>query len=183
MIYLPNKFERYLASLRNYLQNRSLKYGITPHILENMRKIYTAEALLCGDFIEPVDIGKLSSQILSAVYIKSIEKNLPFEFKIDCKGNVLINKKLYTALLLNLCKKAEKITLISLNGQILIKARNANKKTAFSLSKALGGIIFFERKLKSFIIILSPTATDKKAENNIYFDLNNPFCEVNYFIY
>lgn len=183
MIYLPNKLERYTSTLRNYLQNRALKEGITPKILENMRKIYIAEALLFDSYEQPINISLLSSQILSAVYIKKTEKNIPFEFKVKLNGNFITNKKLYTALLLNICKDSQKVSLFLLNGKIAIKATNANKKIIIPLTKKLKGIAFFEKKSKDFIIILKLTATGKKAEKNIYLDLQDPFSPINFFIF
>lgn len=182
MIYLPNKFERYTASLRNYLQKQSLKYGVTPKILENMRKIYIAEAILYNYIKEPTDLLSLSSEILTAVYIKKCDKNLPFEFKIKIKGNFLISKKLYTSLILTLCQNAKKILIFSKNGKILIKAFGTEKKDFLPLAKVICASTFFELKSSTVLIVLDSIYTDKKEDDSIPNYTTDPFSVVNFFV-
>ncbi len=186
MIFLPNNFERYTAALRNLIQLFVIKNGIKPKYLDSLRKIYQAEALFSRDAEIPTDICNFLSHLLTAVYIKKSESGIPFYFKINIRGNFLLNQKPYTALILSVCQNAYKIEIFELNGKLAIKAITPKTKHSHRLVKNLDGCVYFERVTNTSLTLLPLIATDKKAilckPNNTEEYLLNPFSEVNIYL-
>lgn len=184
MIFLPNKFERYTAALRNLVHISAIKKGKNQNMLKNMQKIFVAEAIFSKDYVSPINLGKLASQLLTAVYIKKAEKNLSFEFSNRLYGNYMLNPKLFTALLLTLCKDCEKIFLSTQNGKLVIKTVGFKVKNSLSTVKAMKGCMLYERFSKTAIFTFSFTATNKRETvcTHEYSRLSDPFSAVNIFI-
>ena len=183
MIFSTNKYERFCSALRNHLHKKAIKYGVLPNDIKNMRKIMIFEAIYCQKEAVPTDITEISSKLLTAVYINSLENSKHFSFKIAANGSFMIERKLYTCLLLSLCKNSRYIKISKIKERIIIKAENI-KKESLCIAKAMKGLILFERKTKSSLIILSPTATDKEPLpcNLDLQELYNPFSAVNVFL-
>ena len=182
MIYLPNFFERYTASLRNVIHLSVAKNGLMPKHLENMRKIFIIEALLCPDFEEPTDIAEFTSKLLSAVYINKLAKGNSFEFDIRLNGRYMLNRKLYTALILNICRNSHKLSIYKKYEQIIIRAENCEKNSYNKIIKVMNSYSLFESKSKTALIVLNYTATNKKSKPPIIESSYNPFSPVNLFI-
>ena len=183
---MPNNFERYTAALRNLIQLFVIKNGIKPKYLDSLRKIYQAEALFSRDAEIPTDICNFLSHLLTAVYIKKSESGIPFYFNIRINGNFLLSPKIYTALILSICRNAESIEIYRQNGSIIIRAASENIKHSLKLIKKLKGCVYFERITNTALIVLPITATDKKTElckpNVLEEYLFNPFSAVNIYL-
>lgn len=158
MIFLPNKFELYTCILRNTMQTLIIKNGYKSKYLKNLMKIHRAEALFC-DNTEPINIKTFTDEILKAVFIKKTENEQGFGFRTSAIGTFLINKKLYTSLLLSLCRKTDRIKVDLLNEKILITASVENFD--LKIIKAIGGNHFFERKSKQLYILITAPKTNK----------------------
>ena len=165
MIFSPNKFELYCCLLRNTIQSLIIKNGYKEKYLKNLVIIHKFEALISQE-TEPINIKSFSLEILRAVYLKLIEKNSKFSFKITDTGVFLINKKLYTSLLLSLCQNSEQIEVGLYKEKILISAFNTKFKDISKFLFHLNAKYFFERKNKSLYILITAPKTDKKPENN-----------------
>ena len=165
MIFLPNKFELYCCVLRNTVQHLIIKNGYRDKYIKNLMKIHKAEALFSYEE-EPANIKDFSSEILKAVFLKLKEKNKSFHFRIQKTGIFLINKKLFSSLLLCLCRNAEKIEIGTLCGKIFIKAEKTDLIELKKLLKAINAEYFFERKNRKLLIIINATKTDKKPCGN-----------------
>ena len=93
MIFLPNKFERFLAALRITVQNDILKNGITKNNLKSLEKINIAEALFYKDFKEPVDIEKLSFSLFCSSLPLLLSQNKNPYFKINIYQHICWYRK------------------------------------------------------------------------------------------
>jgi len=182
LIILPNKYERYTAALRNSVQSSILKKGITLKHLKRLRKIYEAEAILGYKNIAPVNLSVFFNSLLLSAYIKLLQKDLPLDFFIEVYGNFLINRKLLTALLLNLCCITNKIKIYYEREKIVIECQTENKVKPVIL-KALKAVHFYEIKTKKYIIIISAEKTAKDSlKTEKEWDILNPFSPVNIYL-
>ncbi len=178
MIVLPNSFEKYLYNLRIYTSFSILKHGILPRHIENLKKIYLAEAYLFKNHTHPIDLRLLSFNLLCCV--KTVKK---FDFQLNINNTVLINARLYTALLLTLAKNTPFLKIEINNGIIFSgkgKIENIRKIIAY-----LHGCSFFDIKTMDYLIYipclktnLSPIPTvsqwellfDKFSVFNLFFN-------------
>ena len=158
MIFLPNKFELYTCILRNTMQTLIIKNGYKPKYLKNLMKIHRAEALFSNS-TEPINIKKFTDEILKAVFIKKTESEKGFGFRVSAIGTFLINKKLYTSLLLLLCQDTDRIKIDLLNDKILITV--SVESFDLNLINAIGATHFYERKTKQLYILITAPKTNK----------------------
>lgn len=179
MIYFPNKFEIYAASLRLLYQKFIFNHGVTKKYADKLKKIYEFECLTANDNIAPINLEKYSSQLFTAVILKK-----KFNYKINIKGNRLLDIKTYTSLLLNICFNTEYLEIVEICGNIVICGKiTLNKKTVL-LTKKLKGNILRERKTDTVYIKLNYPATNKKSADfeNAYYMLQNPLSPVNLYL-
>lgn len=159
MIILPNNLERYISALRIYISISILKEGLKPKHLENLRKLYTIEAVLNKNFSSAVNISDFCLNLLQAV--KDIKPS--FNFKIKSDGNYYINKKLFTVLLLTLCKEVENIKIETTKSHILITVPSKTKSSLFCLKK-LKGYFLCEIKSNRFLFLIPCQKTSEKPK-------------------
>lgn len=183
MIILPNKYERLASALRIFVHKNSLKNGVSEKQIKNMKKIIIFEALKCHKELLPVDVTEHASKLLSLIYIKKLQSSKAFSFTIKTKGTFMLNPRLFSCLILSLSENCDKITVSQKNERIIITAKNPNKES-LCLAKAYKGLIFFERKTKNLILVLSPDTTDKASIpcNLELVALFDPFSAVNVFV-
>ncbi len=153
MIYLPNRFEIYLNNLRFYNSLSILKHGLLLRHSVNLQKIYLAEAYLHRNFAECVNLRLLSFNLLCCV--KSAKS---FDFEIYINENIIINKKLYIALLLTLAKNTHFLKIELKNG-IIIKGKGEINNCR-KIINYLNGHSFFDIKTNSFLIFIPCENTD-----------------------
>jgi len=183
LIFLPNKFDIYCSALRNTMQNLILKNGYKKRYLCNLMKIHKAEALF-SSYPEPCNIEQLSSEVLKAVFLKHLQQNISFRFKINKTGTFIIDKKLFLSLLLTLCKFAEKIEIGITNERLFIKSNPSKKPSIKKQLKKLNARCFYETKSRTALIILAPPKTQKppiKTEKDWEYILN-PLSVVNIYL-
>ena len=181
MIFSPNKFELYTCILRNTMQALIIKNGYKPKYLKNLMKIHKAEALF-SDATEPIDIKSFADEILKSVFIKKTENQKGFGFRVSATGTFLINKKLFTSLLLCLCRDTDRIKLDLLNEKILITA--SVESFDLKIINSIGAIHFFERKTKQLYILITAQKTNKtptRTEKDWEYILN-PLSAVNVYL-
>ena len=179
MIYFPNKFEIYAASLRLLYQKFILNHGVTEKITEKFKKIYEFECLISKDEASPINLEKYSSQLFTAVILKK-----KFDYKINIKGNRMLDIKAYTSLLLNICLNTEYLKITEICGNVVICGKiSLNEKTVI-LTKKLKGIFFREIKTNTVYIKLGFPTTNKKSADfeNAYYMLQNPLSPVNLYL-
>ena len=179
MIYFPNKFEIYAASLRLLYQKFIFNHGVTKKYADKLKKIYEFECLTANDNIAPINLEKYSSQLFTAVILKK-----KFDYKINIKGNRLLDIKTYTSLLLNICFNAEYVEIAEICGNIVICGKIILNKKTVLLTKKLKGDILRERKTDTVYIKLNYPATNKKSAEfeNAYYMLQNPLSPVNLYL-
>lgn len=173
MIVLPNSFEKYLYNLRIYNSFSILKHNLLPRHLKNLKNIYLSEALLFKNHTEPTDLQLLSYNLLCCAKSR---KNLDFQIKI--KQKVMINQRLYIALLLLLSKSTAFLKLEYKNG-ITIKGKG-EIKNAQKVIYHLGGYSFFNLKTMNYLIYIPCPKTDLYPTQTIsqwelIFDKFSPF--------
>ena len=184
MIFLHNKKLIYPSLLRNYIQNSVIKNGFKYKHIENLRKIYNFEALFSEEII-PINLNNYLNILFTAILIRKKELKENFDFLIYFRNNCMINLKTFTALIMNLCSKAEFIKIYSFNGNLIIKTDKTITKHSLKLIKKLKGCAYYEIKTRKFFIKIPITATDKKTvsiNKNIEEYILNPFSIVNIFI-
>lgn len=183
MIFLPNKYERLCSALRIYVHKSTLKKGILPRHIKNMRKIIIFEALGCHKNSVPTDITELCSHLLSLIYLKKLKKGENFAFSIKADGRYMLNPHLFSCLILSLSENSDNIRILKRDEKIVIMAKTPKKESLY-IAKAIKGLILLERKTNEVLIVLAPTATDKEplpCGFNIE-ALSDPFSAVNVFI-
>ncbi len=167
MIFLPNKFEKFCAALRNHTQNCILKNGIQKKHLQRLRKIHYAEAIFSRSE-KPVIIAELSRFLVCACHIKRLENDEFLHFLILGDSRFIINEKAYTSLLLCLCQEASFIKIVLKKCGISIFC-NSLPDCTLKLIKALNGICLYEKKKKTAGIFIPAVLTDKKVCDNLYY--------------
>ncbi len=183
MIFLPNIFERYTAALRNFIHFSAMKKGVNRHHMRLLKKIYQAEALYNYNEILPIDIYRYSVSVLdSALILSSRHKN--YYYDIDFTGSFLINKRLYTALLLLLFSKNISFKAYTCQNRLIIRTDTAIPKRFKKIIFAMNGLILTSTLSKNQIIMLSASRTSKKP---IYTEsefelLANPFSPIHIFL-
>ena len=163
------------------MQTLIIKNGYKAKYLKNLMKIHRAEALL-SNATEPINIKEFTDEILKAVFIKKTENEQSFGFRVSATGNFLINKKLYTSLLLSLCCETDKVKVDLLNEKILITA--SVESFDLNLINAIGATHFYERKTKQLYILITAPKTNKtpKETEKDWEYILNPLSVVNIYL-
>lgn len=182
MTVLPNSFERYTFALRILTSLSILKHGLTQKHLRNLSKIYTAESFYRKDFTEATNIQKFSLNLLFAVAVIKFKQNKTFEFEVDVNKNFLINKNIFTVLILNLCKECEKIYISAKQNQITVSFKGNYKKSLSALKK-LKGFYFYSLKTGDGKIVIPAQETSQNSSNpiNEWGNIFDRFSPVNLF--
>lgn len=128
-------------------------------------KIHKAEALF-SNLCEPCNIGEYSFEVLKAVFLKRLEQNGDFRFKISQTGTFIINKKLFLSLILTLCKTTKKIEIGLAEERVFIKARQVQITDIQKYLKGINAKCFYEIKSGNALIILTLTKTQKMPTQN-----------------
>ena len=182
MIFLPNKFERYIAALRNTIQISALKHGIGERQKSALKKIYIAESVLTP-YLQPIDLKEYISNLILGVYTRLLSQNRQINPIIKVEGIFLINKKLFDCLILNICSVSDKIKIYTLKEKIIIRC-NANVKSLELMIRNINGSYLYELKSNSSIIVISAQRTEKtpnQTEREWEY-IENPFSSVNIFL-
>lgn len=181
MIFLPNKFEKFCAALRNYTQIGILKNGMEKKYLKRLRKIHYAEAVFLSTE-KPVEVALLSRILLSYCHIKRLRKNEVFHFLVLGNFKFILKERPYSALLLILSREVDFIKIVLKKSGISIFCNSLPKET-FKLIKTLGGIYLYEKKTKTAGIFIPAVLTDKEILDNSYYqNLKDELCPVNLYL-
>lgn len=122
MMFLPKAYERYLSALRLQLQKSLLRGGISEKKLRGLKCIMLCEAFI-PRFAEPVDIIPFTDSLLGAAIIALLKKGKRLRVELTGGGVLLINRRLFTALLLlaaENCPESGKITVCALSTEITV---------------------------------------------------------------
>lgn len=184
LIFLPNKFEKYAAGLRNLFQKLIIKNGISEQYLKNLAKIYEAEAIFIKQQDFPFDLENYLHELLTAIYLKKLIKNQDFEFNINVFGNKIFDKKSFSALILKICQQTNDIEIFEQNKKIVIKTKIKTTEKLLLLVKKFKGQIFCEKKTGNCLIILPFNSTQKTTRDfeDAHTLLQNPLSPVNSYL-
>ncbi len=182
MTNLPNNFERYTSALRILTSLFILKNGLNIKYLKNLSKIYTAESYFYKNQKQPLDIENFCYSIFYAVSIIKFKHFQNFDFKIHSQGNFLINKKLFTVFLLNLCLDCNEILVTTNQSHIEINFKGKYKKSLKALEK-LKGFYFYSLNQNYGKIVIPAVKTDRTSESfeSEWENIFNRFSAVNIF--
>ena len=86
MIYLPKAFERYISSLRLYVQMSVLRGGSNVKRLSQLKKIGLAEAFYLKEERSALDIIKLSNSVLGAAMIILLQRGIKISVILSGNG-------------------------------------------------------------------------------------------------
>lgn len=186
MIYLPKAFERYISSLRLYVQMSVLRGGSNVKRLSQLKKIGLAEAFYLKEERSALDIIKLSNSVLGAAMIILLQRGIKISVILSGNGVYLLNRRLYTALLTELAGGFEagenKIFIGIKNSRLTIKADGCRRSGLLCrLIRLLGGIYFSENAGKKLIISipLKKTQMEPEAVENEWCYIIDRFSPVN----
>ena len=188
MIFLPNSFERYAASLRLYLQISVLRDGEQTKHLKMLKRITRAEALYYKAESSPVDIIKLANSLLGAAIIVMLQRDKRLAASFSGRGVYLINKKLYTALLMELASLNTGNTEINIkadNSGVIIKASGYQRLGKLPIIiKAMKGTYFRHLNGNKLIINIpcEKTELDPQPVENEWCYILDRFSPVNVYL-
>ncbi len=151
MIFLPNAFERYFSALRLYVQISVLRGGNSRKRLNQLKKISLAEAFYYRNSVCALDINKFCGSLLGAAVIIMLQKNVKTSVSFSGGGVFLLNRKIFTALLMELAsnygEKNNKILIFSGAGTVTLQSEGFTlSATLERLVKAAGGFCLKENK-------------------------------------
>ncbi len=178
MIYFPKKVERLTASLRFLYQKFISINGIKNKYLKSLKKIYEFEAIAIED-IRPINPEKLCGEILTAVFLKR-----KINFLIDTENCYLINKKVFIALLLNICITTNYLEIIEIENRLVFKGKFKINYRANRLLKFLKVTVFKEIKSSVYYLLFNFPKTEKESEDfeQAYYLLQNPLSVINLYL-
>lgn len=185
MIFLPNKFEKYAAGLRNVFQNLILKNGIKPKYLVSLSKIYENEVIFSDLSDQPVNSKKFFSLLLFAIYYKKLALNKFIQFSCNTNGNYLLDKKAIAIFLLKIAQKSSFIEIFQKKGKFLIRTNFTDQSAIRRIAEKLEIITLKEIKNNIFLFILPLNKTEKEekdSEEN-FFSLQNPLSLINCYLF
>ncbi len=184
MIYFPNKFEKMTASLRSLYQKLIIKNGLKPTYIKSLQKIIEAEAMYKPTEPEPINLKLFLNEILTAVFLRKIILNRNFDYYFKIENSFLIDIKIFTNLLLQICSETEYIEIFEKRKMLIIKAFVPKTQKINLLTKKLNGYVLRELKENTLYLIFNFQITDKKARD--FEDANrllqNPLSYVNLYI-
>lgn len=185
MIYLPRPRERYLAALRLHIQKSVLRGEKN---LAQLKKIMLCEALLSKNDRSPLDITKYSDSLLGAAVIILLQRGRRLSVRLSGSGVFLINRRLFTSLLLTAadnCGKSGDIFISAEENGIIIKLKGITQSGIYkTLVSALGGVLLKTVGGESALIALPAERTARKSESfqNEWGLLLDGFSPVNVFL-
>ncbi len=161
MIILHNSFERYLSSLRNFVSTSIAKHGAEKRHFKNLKKIHFCEIILHKETVKCVDMNKLTCNLLNAAgYLKSNTR-----FNSNINGNFIINKELYSYLLLEIFKKSS-LLVFYCNNYLCIKFFGKSRELS-PIINALNAYTLYETKTDQCIIAIP---IKKSTEPSVYIE-------------
>ena len=181
MIFLPNNRERFCASLRNYIQRRTLTSAITSKQREILKKIYFIEAILKSGEEQPLAVGAFSKELLGALQIKRMENGEKLRFSVETDIVVLTDLKVLEILLVLIVENTSYIRIFSAKRRLVIETQSIDKGIISPLITALKGNSFYELKSgRNYIVIpASVTAKPSVKIKREWEYLQDPFSSVN----
>lgn len=188
MIYLPKPHERYLAAMRLYIQKSVLRGGNTEKRLLQLKKIMLCEAILSKGDKEPLNIQKYSDSLLGAAVIILLQRGKRLSVRLSGSGAFLINRRLFTSLLLTAadnCGKSGDIFILAEEKRIVIKFKGISISGIYkTLADALGGTLLKTVRGDRAIIALPAEKTSEKPRGfqNEWSQLLDRFSPVNVFL-
>ena len=183
-MFLPNKTERYLAALRETTSRFINKNGIKPKYLKMLKIIYETEAVLTEQNEKPIDISAAVHSLFTAVYLKKAAKTQKFEFSVNADGNYILDKKIFTVILLKICSLTEFIELFTSCGKIAVRFYGRAEKSTNRLLEKINATSLYECNTNCTVIVFNFTKTAKKTADfeGFYGHLENPFSAVNLYL-
>lgn len=169
MIFLPNRFERYLSALRIFVSFSILKHGLNKKHLKNLLKIYTAEALLYRKTVQPANTFKLINNLLNAA--KTFKPELNFTLCKIPDTRFLINKKIFSVLLLFIAKSVDFINISFVRDYLKI-TYSQNYKPPLYLINSLKAQFFSEIFTNNTAICIPIKET---VENSVYIESDTEY--------
>lgn len=178
MIFLPNAFERYFSALRLYVQISVLRGGNSRKRLNQLKKISLAEAFYYRNSVCALDINKFCGSLLGAAVIIMLQKNVKTSVSFSGGGVFLLNRKIFTAVLMELAsnygEKNNKILIFSGAGTVTLQSEGFTlSATLERLVKAAGGFCLKENKKKRSVIVLPAKKTAETPEC-----VENEWCQI-----
>lgn len=178
MIFLPNAFERYFSALRLYVQISVLRGGNSRKRLNQLKKISLAEAFYYRNSVCALDINKFCGSLLGAAVIIMLQKNVKTSVSFSGGGVFLLNRKIFTAVLMELAsnygEKNNKILIFSGAGTVTLQSEGFTlSATLERLVKAAGGFCLKENKKKRSVIVLPAKRTAETPEC-----VENEWCQI-----
>ena len=179
LIYYPNKFEIYTSSLRLVYQKLILKNGIKQKYLKSLRKIDEFEGVIFQNEPIPINVEDFCGELLTAVFLKK-----DFDYNINVSGNYILDKKIFTMLILSICVKTDFLTIFNFNQNIVLKGKFKCSSKILRLTEKLGGNVFSEVKTGTTFIRFDFPLTQKNTEDfeKAYYLLQNPLSKVNLYL-
>lgn len=188
MIYLPRPRERYLAALRLHIQKSCLRGKENSKHFAQLKKIMLCEALVSKNDKSPVDIPKYSDSLLGAAVIILLQSGRRLSVRLSGGGVFLINRRIFTALLLTLadsCSENGNIFIFSEGNRITVRLKGIRLCCLHkTLVNALEGVLLKAVNEDRVIISLPVRETNQKPESflNEWALLLDKFSPVNIFL-
>lgn len=178
MIYYPNKYERYSASLRLLYQRFIINNGIKLNYLNALKKLYEFEALFCAEAM-PINIEKLLVEIFTAVLIKK-----KFDYFMRINNSYFLEKKKLISLILNIASLTDYLEVAEIGNRLVVKGNFIINEKIILFTKSLEGMILKEAKTETIYLVFNFPVTKKETEDfeTAYHLLQNPLSVINLYL-
>ncbi len=163
-------------ALRLLYQKFILKNGIKPAYLISLKKINRIECFYNKTSPCPLDVEHFCYELFTAIFLKK-----KFDYFINITGNYLIDKKIFTILILEICETANYLEIKDFNGGFIISGNFKTNKNINFLTKKLKGAAFKDISKNINYIKFNFSKTQKKSGDfeTAYALLQNPLSLVN----
>ncbi len=146
MPFYPQKSERYLCALRNFLQRKIAKNGYMPQHVKMLKKIYLCEAVFYNsDFYRGCDLYRLTDYLFGATVLRFLREGKELSSTLSGNGEFLVNFRLYEIAvceLLSFAQNGSAVRFFATDRGVVLALSKASKKPVITSAAHLGASLF-----------------------------------------
>ena len=146
MPFHPQKSERYLCALRNFLHRKIVKNGNMPQYVKMLKKIYLCEAVFYNsDFYCGCDLYRLTDYLFGAAVLRFLLEGKELSSTLSGNGEFLVNFRLYEIAvceLLSFAQSGSTVRFSATDRGVVLALSKASQKPILTAARHLGARLF-----------------------------------------